>query len=83
MHEMKSCVQGYHIYKDIWAATIREDLSCETELLNHVDRYAVAALKDDTTICKGIAPDRLPIGSGNPSLPQGFRYFNNDTIHMC
>ena len=71
------------IYKDIWAPTIGEDLSCETELLNHVDRYAVAALKDDMTTRKGIAPDRLPFGSGNPSLPQGFRYLNNDTIHTC
>ena len=26
--EMASCVRGYHIYKDIWAAAIGEVLVC-------------------------------------------------------
>ena len=26
--EMACCVRGYHIYKDIWAATIREVRVC-------------------------------------------------------
>ena len=25
-YEMESCVQGYHVYKYIWAAMIEEDL---------------------------------------------------------
>ena len=28
--EMASCVRGYHIYKDIWAAAIGEVLVCFT-----------------------------------------------------
>ena len=50
VHEMESCIRGYHIYKDVWVAVIGEDLSCEREPLNHVDRYAVAVLKDDTVV---------------------------------
>ena len=42
-------MQGYHIYTDVWVAMI-EDHSCEREALNHVDRYAVAVLKDDMII---------------------------------
>ena len=30
--EIACCVRGYHIYKDIWAAAIREVLVCSTEL---------------------------------------------------
>ena len=29
--EMACCVRGYHVYKDIWAAAIREVLVCSTE----------------------------------------------------
>ena len=29
--EMACCVRSYHIYKDIWAAVIREVLVCSTE----------------------------------------------------
>ena len=38
-YEMESCVRGYHVYKDIWAAMIG-DLLCEREPFNDVDRYA-------------------------------------------
>ena len=50
VHQMESCKQGYHIYKDVWVAMIGADLSCEREPLNHVDRYAVAVLKNDTIV---------------------------------
>ena len=49
VYEMESCVQGYHVYKDIWPAMIG-DLLCEREPFNVVDRYAVAVLKDDTIV---------------------------------
>ena len=32
--EMACCVRGYHIYKDIWAAAIREVLVCSMEPTN-------------------------------------------------
>ena len=50
VYEMESCVRGYHIYKDIWTSVIGEDLLCEREPFNSVDRYAVAVLKDDIVV---------------------------------
>ena len=32
--EIACCVRGYHVYKDIWAAAIREVLVCSTEPTN-------------------------------------------------
>ena len=49
VYEIQSCMQGYHIYKDIWTAMIG-DLLCEREPFNDVDRYAIAVLKDDNTV---------------------------------
>ena len=30
-YEMASCVHGYHVYKEIWEAVIRERLVCERQ----------------------------------------------------
>ena len=48
--EKCSMVQGYHVYKDIWAATIREELECKRERRNSHDIYAAAVLKDDIVV---------------------------------
>ena len=32
--EIACCVRGYHVYKDIWAAAIREVLVCSQEPTN-------------------------------------------------
>ena len=32
--EIACCVRGYHVYKDIWAAAIREVLVCSMEPTN-------------------------------------------------
>jgi len=37
-----SVVRGYHIYQDIWVPTIDEELSCEREIGNSHDTFAVA-----------------------------------------
>ena len=50
VYKMESCMQGYHVYEDIWATMIKEDLLCEREPFNDVDRYAIAVLKDDTIV---------------------------------
>ena len=42
--EVNFCVRGYHVYKDIWAAAIGEELVCGREPTNMADRYAVAVL---------------------------------------
>ena len=48
--EIPSCVRGYHVYKDIWAAAVGERLTCSREPSNASDRYAVAVIKDRMTI---------------------------------
>ena len=40
------CIQGYHVYKEIWTAVVGEELNTEREIGNIVDRYAVAMKKD-------------------------------------
>ena len=39
--ETKSCIQGFHIYKDIWSPLIGEQLKCTRETDNPLDRYTV------------------------------------------
>ena len=47
---VESCIRGYHVYKDIWNATIGEELECVRESDNPADRYAVAMKKDNETV---------------------------------
>lgn len=49
-----SSVRGYHVYKDVWKATIGEKLPCWRELNNRHDPFAVAVLRNETTV--GHAP---------------------------
>ncbi len=37
----ESCVTGYHVYKDIWEASVGEELPCHRENGNHADPFAV------------------------------------------
>ena len=48
--EVACCVRGYHVYKDIWAEAIGEELVCIREPTNTADRYAVAVLRRETII---------------------------------
>ena len=43
---MSLCVRGYHVYGEVWTATLGEELICIPEIGNVVDRYAVAVKKD-------------------------------------
>ena len=45
-----SAVRGYHVYKDVWAATEGEVLPCSRELHNLRDPYAVAIKKGSTIV---------------------------------
>ena len=40
--EKPCCIQGYHIYQEVWAAAVGEELVCEREMDHSYDRYAVA-----------------------------------------
>ena len=53
---MSSCVRGYHVYGEIWTATLGEELFYSPEVGNVVDQYAVAVKKESgkrLDICHG------------------------------
>ena len=52
-----SCVRGYHVYKQIWQASIGEELECRRQISNVVDRYAVCTMKDDEIV--GHLPQKI------------------------
>ena len=56
-YTIESCVCGYHVYKDIWEARVGEELSCEREIGNSMDPFAVVVVKNDVTI--GHIPRRI------------------------
>jgi hypothetical protein len=43
-------VRGYHVYRDIWAASIGEELPCECQEGNRQDAYAVAVKKNGNIV---------------------------------
>ena len=47
---VEAMVRGYHTYKDIWAASLGEELPCQREPSNRSDRFAVAVLKTRTVV---------------------------------
>ena len=55
--QKESCVRGYHIYRELWEAAIREDLACQRERGNATDAYAVSVTKDGTIV--GHLPRRI------------------------
>lgn len=48
--EIESCIRGFHVYKDRWNPVLGENLSCQRELSNGHDLFAVAVLKNGTII---------------------------------
>lgn len=53
----KECViRGYHVYKEIWEATIGEELDCRSQS-NTVDQYDVAVMKSGIVV--GHSPKKL------------------------
>ena len=48
--ERVCCIQGYHIYKEIWEAATGEVLTSEREPLNPKDRYIVAVKNAGTVV---------------------------------
>ena len=43
-------MRGYHIYKDIWEASVGEELPCQRESGNRADPFAVAVVKSGVTV---------------------------------
>ena len=54
---VESMVRGYHVYKDVWSASIDEHLPCRRETTNPADRFAVAVVKRDTVV--GHVPKKI------------------------
>ena len=54
----QSCIRGYHVYGERWTALLGEELTCEREIGNVVDRYAVA-VKKDTGETVGHVPKKI------------------------
>ena len=47
---VEAMVRGYHAYKDVWAAVHGEELSCQREVGNRFDSFAVAIMRDETVV---------------------------------
>ena len=45
-----SCIRGYHVFKNVWTPTVGEQLTCQREIGNNKDRYAVVILRNRTTV---------------------------------
>ena len=43
---VQAMVRGYHTYKDIWEASVGEELACQRETDNPHDRFAVAVVNN-------------------------------------
>ena len=50
-------MRGYHVYKDIWTASVGEHLPCRRETTNLADRFAVAVIKGENVV--GHIPRKL------------------------
>ena len=48
--EVEAMVRGYHVYEEIWDASIGEELLCAREPTNPHDPFAVAVVKSDQTV---------------------------------
>ena len=63
--EKECCVCGYHVYKNIWDASIGGELACQREPSNGVDRYVVAAKFLAVKFSTFIATDEISPPSKN------------------
>ena len=48
--ELKSCICGHHICKNIWTPVVDEEMSCRREKGNVSDSYTVAFIKYDVIV---------------------------------
>ena len=39
---VRTAVQGYHVYREVWALTVDKEFDCQQEVDNREDRYPVA-----------------------------------------
>ena len=81
-----SMVRGYHVYKDVWNATLDEELPCEREMDNTADRFAVAVKKDAVVVghvakkISSICSMFIHRGGSIVCTVTGFRQFSDDLV---
>ena len=51
-YSIDSCVRGYHVYREIWKASVGEQLPCERELQggNSANPFAVAIKRSGSVV---------------------------------
>ena len=54
---VESMVRGYHVYKDIWSAAVRQLLPCKQERGNPHDPYAIAVVEGSVIV--GHVPHKI------------------------
>ena len=50
MYTVETVVRGYHMYKEVWDATIGQVLPCQKEHGNVHDPYAVTVLEREVSL---------------------------------
>lgn len=58
-HMIKAMVRGYRVYKEIWYATVGEELSCVREVENYRNPFAVAVVKQGVVV--GHVPRKISL----------------------
>ena len=48
--EVESCIQGHHVYSSIWTPVLLELLTCQREMDNAEDQYAVVVRKGEDIV---------------------------------
>ena len=43
-------MRGYHVYKEIWATVVGEELPCQREDGNRADSFAVAVVREEAIV---------------------------------
>ena len=43
-------MRGYHVYKDIWATVVGEELPCQHEEGNRADPFVVAVVRGEAIV---------------------------------
>ena len=84
---VSSCVRGYHVYGEVWTTFMGEQLFCEQEIGNVVDRYAVA-VKNDSGVTVRHLPQRISRvcsmfvqkGGGITATVTGHRRYSSDLV---
>ena len=75
--ETPSYIKGYHEYQKIWTTFIEEELCGEIEPANPVDKYAVAAKKNNVVV------GHIPLGCSGKFAKTIFYFLRADEWSEC